>query len=62
MPTPFLLPNTLLFLMLWLLSLILFCGIVRAAVRNGVRQANAGLIESMKEIEKAVYGLKKAKE
>ena len=58
----FLLPNFLLFLCLWFLSLILFYGIIRAAVRNGVRQANAGLVESVREIEKTVQEIKKAKE
>ena len=58
MPNAFLLPNTLLFLSLWFLSLILFYAIIKAAVRNGVRQANAELIESVREIEKAVYELK----
>ena len=33
-------------------------GIIMAVVRNGVRQANAGLIESVQEIEKSVHDLK----
>jgi len=55
----FLLPNTLLFLSFWFLSLALFYYIIKVAVRNGVRQANSGLIESVREIEKAVSELKK---
>ena len=54
----FLIPNTLLFLCLWFLSLILFYAIVKAAVRNGVQQANSELIESVREIEKSVHELK----
>ena len=64
MPNTFLLPNTLLFLCLclWFLSLVLFYYIIKVAVRNGVQQANAGLIESVREIEKAVHEMNKAKE
>ena len=58
----FLFPNPLLFLCLWFLSLVLFYYIVKVAVRNGVQQANAGLLESVREIEKAVHEIKKAKE
>ena len=50
MPNTFLFPNALLFLCLWFLSLILFYAIVKAAVLNGVRLANAELIESVREI------------
>ena len=57
-----LLPNILLFLCLWFLGLVLFYGIIKAAVRNGVQQANASLIESVREIEKTVYELRKAME
>ena len=56
----FLLPNALLFLCLGLLSLIILYGITKAAVRNGVREANAGLIESVREIERAVYEIEKS--
>lgn len=45
-------------LSLWGLSLILFYYIIKTAVRNGVEQANARLIESVREIEKAVYEIK----
>ena len=64
MPNVFLLPNTLLFpcLLSLSLSLILFYVIVKAAVRNGVRQANASMIESVREIEKSVYEMKKSTE
>lgn len=58
----FLLPNALLFLCLWFLSLALFYYIIKVAVRSGVRQATAGMIESVREIEKAVHEIKKAKE
>ena len=58
----FLLPNTLLFLSLWFLSLVLFYYIIKVAVCNGVRQANESLSESVREIEKAVHEIKKAKE
>jgi len=54
----FLLPNTLLFLCLWFLSLILLYYLIKMAVRNGVRQANSELIESVREIEKSVYEIK----
>ena len=62
MPNTFLLPNTLLFLLLWFLSLVLFYYVIKAAVRNGVRQAHAGLIESVREIEKALDEMKKVRE
>jgi multisubunit Na+/H+ antiporter MnhG subunit len=58
----FLIPNITLFLLLWLLSLALFYYIIKAAVRNGVQQVNARLVESVREIEKAVHEIKKAKE
>ncbi|HWQ43021.1 MAG TPA: hypothetical protein VN456_13430 [Desulfosporosinus sp.] len=54
----FLLPNALLFLILWFLSIALLYYIIKVAVRNGVEQANARLVESVKEIEKAVIELK----
>ena len=49
----FLLPNIILFL-----SLALFYYIVKTAVRNGVEQANSRLVESVREIEKAVHEIK----
>ncbi|HWQ41819.1 MAG TPA: hypothetical protein VN456_07260 [Desulfosporosinus sp.] len=58
----FLLPNTLLTLILWFLSTALFYYIIKVAVRNGVEQATSKLTESVWEIEKAVYEIKKAKE
>lgn len=58
----FFLANFLLFLCLWFLGLALFYYVIKAAVRNGVRQANAGLIESVRVIEKSVGEIKKAKE
>jgi len=54
-----LLPNTLLVLILWFLSVALLYWIIKTAVRNGVEQANARLIESVKQIEKDVHELKK---
>ena len=58
----FLIPNALLFLSLWFLSLALFYYVIKIAVRNGVHRANSGLVESVREIEKAVEEMKKAKE
>ncbi|MDR3587818.1 MAG: hypothetical protein P4L59_21285 [Desulfosporosinus sp.] len=55
------LPNTLLFLALWFLGLTLFYFEIKVAVRNGVRQANVELIESMKALEKSVYEMEAAK-
>jgi|GEM_PF-6369937 hypothetical protein len=55
----FLLANTLTFLVLWFLSLALLYFVIKLAVRNGVEQANERLIESVREIEKAVHELKK---
>ncbi|MHB1651693.1 MAG: hypothetical protein ACYCVD_04340 [Desulfitobacteriaceae bacterium] len=40
------------------LSLAPFYYIIKTATRNGVKQANAGLIESAGEIEKAVLEIK----
>lgn len=54
----FALPNFLLFLCIWFLSLALFYYIIKVAVSNGVRQANSGLIESIREIEKTVFEIK----
>jgi len=54
----FLLPNTLLFLIFWFLSLALFYYMIKAAVRNGVEQATSRLTESMREIEKSVHEIK----
>jgi len=54
----FALPNFLLFLCLWFLSLALFYYIIKSAARSGVRQANSGLIESVREIEKSVFEIK----
>jgi hypothetical protein len=62
MPTAFIVPNILMFLCLWVLSIALVYYIIRIAVRNGVEQANARLLESVREIEKAVHELKIAKE
>ncbi|TGE35851.1 hypothetical protein E4K67_22285 [Desulfosporosinus fructosivorans] len=54
----FLFPNFILFLILWFLSLALFYYIIKTAVRNGVQQAHAGLIESVRQIEKDVHEIK----
>lgn len=56
----FILANSLLFLILWFLSLALFYFVVKAAVRNGVQQATTELIESVREIEKSVHEMKMA--
>ena len=56
------LPNTLLFLALWFLGLTLFYFELKVAVRNGVRQANLELIESMKALEKSIYEMEATKE
>lgn len=53
MKDTFLLANSLLFLILWFLSLALFYFVVKVAVRNGVQQATSGLIESVIEIKLA---------
>jgi len=58
MKDTFFLPNALLLLCLWFLSLILFYYIIKAAVRNGVRQTHSGLIESVREIEKSILEIK----
>jgi hypothetical protein len=55
----FLLANSLLFLTFWFLGLALFYYVIKTAVRNGTQQANEKLIESVREIEKAVHELKK---
>lgn len=56
------LPNFLLFLCIWFLSLALFYYVIKVAVRNGVKQVHSGLIESVREIERSVEEIKKAKE
>jgi len=58
----FLIPNALLFLCLWILSLILFYYVIKTAVRNGVEQAISRLTESVREIEKSVHEVKMVKE
>ena len=58
----FLLPNLILFLILWFLSLALFYYIIKAAIRNGVQQAHTGLIESVRAIDRSVHEIKKANE
>lgn len=55
----FMTANALLFLCLWLLGLALLYYVIKTAVRNGVEQANARLVESVREIERSI---KKAKE
>jgi hypothetical protein len=62
MPTAFLVPNTILFLILWSLSLILFYYIIKTAVRNEVEQANARLLESVRRIERDIHEIKQASE
>ena len=57
-----LMPNTSVFLILWFLSIALFYYIIKTAVRNGVEQANARLLESVREIERSVYEIKSKKE
>ena len=54
--------NLIAFLCFWFLGLALLYWIVKTAVRNGVEQANARLLRSVREIEKSTYELKKAKE
>ena len=54
--------NTIIILFMWFLGLALFYYIIKTAVRNGVLQANERLIESVREIEKVVYEIRKAKE
>jgi hypothetical protein len=62
MKDTFILANFLTFLALLFLSLALLYYIIKVAVRNGVDQANAGLMESVRSIEKAVAELKKIRE
>ena len=57
-----LMPNTSVFLILWFLSIALFYYIIKTAVRNGVEQASARLLESVREIEKSVHEIKTKKE
>lgn len=57
----FLVQNTIIVLILWVLSLALFYLIIKAAVRNGVLQANERLIESVRQIEKSVHGINESK-
>lgn len=54
----FSLPNTILILCMWFLGLALFNYVIKAAVRNGVQQANERLLESVSKIEKSVYEIK----
>lgn len=48
-----------LFLGLWFLGLILFYFIIKVAVRNGVREANAELVRAVRDIEQRLMEIKK---
>lgn len=54
----FMLANSLLFLCLWGLGLALFYFVIKAAVKNGVEQANTMLVESVRAIERSVMEIK----
>ena len=45
-------------LLIWFLGLALFYYVIKTAIRNGVKQANVGLVESVREIEKSVIEIK----
>ncbi|MCO1599799.1 hypothetical protein [Desulfosporosinus nitroreducens] len=57
-----LIPNTVLFLILFFLSIALLYYIIKTAVSSGVREANARILESVREIEKSVHEIKTKKE
>ncbi|EGW39074.1 hypothetical protein [Desulfosporosinus sp. OT] len=54
--------NLLLLFVFWVLGLTIVYFVIKTAVRNGVREANVGLFESVRAIEDSVYELKKASE
>ena len=62
MKDTFVLANFFVFIALWFFALALLYYIIKVAVRNGVQQANLGLLESVRAIERAVDEMKKASE
>jgi len=63
MKDTFILAHFMTFLALCFLGLAFFYYIIKTAVREGVRQAHSeliGLIESEREVERAIYEMEKA--
>ncbi|MDR3599696.1 MAG: hypothetical protein P4L49_04320 [Desulfosporosinus sp.] len=58
MRNTFILANSITILVLFFLGLALFYYVVKAAVRNGVLQANEDLIESERTLERSVLEIK----